>query len=215
MNKKFKKIIKKTGGRNHQGKITIRHRGKGAKRFLRPIDYSILKGTIESIEYDPNRTSVLAKCRTLDHKHIYYQIIGESYSIGQQLKLIPIGNIAIGETVYNISLKPGNKGKLSKASGTCCLILKQNLDGTTVIRLPSKQIKTINNKNLCMIGIVKNTNAQFTIIGKAGRNRWKGIRPTVNGRAMNAFDHPNGGKTAGGCQAKTLWGKLAKWVPTR
>ncbi len=202
------KFIKKTGGRNNRGRITVRHRGGGHKRFLRVIDPRTKQMQISKIEYDPNRTALIASS---SGPVVSYQILGESHKIGDIIKFKSLQEIGIGESVYNVSYRPGQKGIFGKASGTSCIVLKHEI-GTTLVRLPSKQVKRISSKNECIPGAVKNI--ERSPIGKAGRNRWLGIRPTVKGRAMNSIDHPNGGKTAGGGQPKTPWGKLAKWVPT-
>lgn len=202
--------IRNTGGRNNRGRVTIRHRGGGHKRLYRTINHTAISGKILRIEYDPNRTAYLAECQ--NGTKTFYQILGENHLIGQTLKVVKLHEVGIGEEVYNVSLRSGQIGKIGRASGTSCKILKQG-DKTTVIRMPSQQVKEINNQNQCIIGTVKSKPIER--LGKAGKNRWKGIRPRVKGRAMNPIDHPNGGKTAGGGQSKTLWGKLAKWVRTR
>lgn len=204
--KAWKKILKKTGGRNNKGRITVRHRGGGSKRFCRIIDPRNQQLRIEKIQYDPNRTALIAKS-----SEGHFQILGETHKIGDTIRLKRLSEIGIGESVFNVSFRPGQKGKFGKAAGTSCVVIKQEL-GQTLIRLPSKQVKSLPSNNECILGSVKNI--EKSPIGKAGRNRWLGIRPTVKGRAMNSIDHPNGGKTAGGGQPKTLWGKLAKWVPT-
>jgi len=218
--KKLHYYIKKTGGRNNTGRITIRHRGSGHKRIYRPLEYYnqghsfLLSGIINRIEYDPNRNTYLAEC--INNDKTFYKLLGgkeliKEKLIGTEIKVVKLKDVGIGEEVYNVSLRSGQTGKIGRASGTRCKIMKQT-DKQTVIRLPSHEVKTLSNQNTCIIGGV--IEKPKGIIGKAGRNRWKGIRPTVRGFAMNPIDHPNGGKTRGG-EPKTPWGKLAKWVPTR
>ena len=208
--------ITKTGGRNNRGRITVRHRGGGHKRLYREIEYTRegykynIKGTITAIKYDPNRTAYLARCE--NEGKLFYKILGDQYEIGQTIKAYKLKDVGIGEEVYNVSNRKGERGKYVRASGAKSKVLKQT-EFETVIRLPSGQIKILNNENECNIGGVK-LKPISNRPGKAGRSRWKGIRPSVRGVAMNPIDHPNGGKTAGG-QSRNLWGKLAKWKPTR
>lgn len=209
--------LKKSGGRNNLGRITIRHRGGGHKRLYRKLEYNLndyqynISGTIKRIEYDPNRTAYLAEC--VNNNRTFYKILGSHQKHQKDIVVKKLKEVGIGEEVYNISIRVGQQAKICRASGAKGKILKQG-EKDTVIRLPSQQIKVLNNNNSCNLGSVVSKD-QNKIIGKAGRSRWMGIRPSVRGVAMNPIDHPNGGKTAGGGQPKTPWGKLAKWVPTR
>ena len=201
-------FLKSSSGRNNQGRITVRHKGGRHKRLYRPINTINQSGKIVSFHYDPFRSAKIALCTNGQ-----YILPGVENKIGSTVTIKPISQTLIGEQIFNISLYPGKSGILTRSTGTHSIVLKQNTDGTTLIRLPSKQLKLINSSNICTSGVVADRYHSFPRL-KAGRNRWKGIRPTVKGRAMNAMDHPNGGKTAGGGQPKTPWGKLAKWVKT-
>jgi len=159
-----------------------------------------LSGIIKRIEYDPNRTAYLAECEGYNRR--FYKLLGNINKkplIGQHIKVIKLGDAAIGDDVFKISLRPGQQGKIGRASGTKCKILKHT-DKTTLIRLPSLQIKSFNNNNLCCLGSIYSS--PQSPMGKAGINRRFGIRPSVRGVAMNPIDHPNGGKTPSG-QPKT------------
>ena len=208
--------LRKSGGRNNRGRVTIRHRGGGHKRLYRHLEYSynnykyLLSGEIKRIEYDPNRTAFIAEC--LNGNKTFFKILGGINNIGKKIHVVKLKHVGIGDEIFNVSLNAGQLGKIGRASGAKCKVLKQS-EKYTVIRMPSHQIKVLNNENFCILGSV--LSKPLKVLGKAGRNRWLGIRPSVRGVAMNPIDHPNGGKTAGGGQPKSPWGKLAKWVPTR
>jgi len=176
--------IKKSGGRNNTGRLTIRHRGGGHKRIYRPLEYNTnghsftLSGIIHRIEYDPNRNAYLAECR--NQEKTFYKILGGNSKlfggkdikkenlIGTEMKVMLLKDVGIGEEVYNVSLRKGQIGKIGRASGTKCKIMKQT-DKETVIKLPSHEVKTVSNENTCIIGGV--IEKPKRIIGKAGRNR--------------------------------------------
>lgn len=207
------------GGRNNRGRITIRHRGTRHKRLYRQLEYTQngykynLSGLINLVEYDPNRSANIAQCS--NGNKIFYKILGGldiEPKIGQTINVVKLKSVGIGDSVFNVSQRPGQLGKYGRASGTTAIVLKQT-ETTTVLRLPSREIKIFNNNNICSLGSVYSV-PQIPLT-KAGNNRWLGLKPRVKGRAMNCIDHPNGGKTAGGGQPKTVWGKLAKWVPTK
>jgi large subunit ribosomal protein L2 len=197
--KKMKKIgLRKTGGRNNQGRITVRHIGGGYKRLLRPLDYqeinhrTRLGGKIISIDYDPNRTAYVATC---DHQGKRYSQIAGGLTppkIGAELKITTLGESPIGGSVYNVSMRIGGQGQISTARGTSCKIVKQE-SHTTVIRLPSSELKRLSKSNTCLEGSVYGR--PKVKLGSAGANRRLGVRPKVRGVAMNPCDHPNGGKT--------------------
>ncbi|MBS1758372.1 MAG: 50S ribosomal protein L2 [Bacteroidetes bacterium] len=200
----MKEGLRKTGGRNNRGRITIRFRGGGHKRNYRILEKEETTGLITSIEYSPNRTAYIGKCEVYGGKEVY-KIIGEQ-EIGTKLEVKKLKDVKVGGMVYGVAERPGQRGKIGRASGVKCIVIKQE-EKTTVIRLPSKELKTLNNECTCTLGEVK-INERIRR-AKAGTTRRLGIRPKVRGTAMNAVDHPNGGKTGGG-QSRTKWGQLAK-----
>ena len=201
--------MRKQGGRNNLGRMTVRHRGGGHKRLYRELEFQSsghtmeISGKIKRIEYDPNRTAYLAEC--INRNHRFYKILGgqelKKSMIGQEIKVVKLKEVGVGDEVYKVGIRQGQKGKIGRASGTHCKILKQG-DSYTVIRMPSQEVKRINNESQCTLGEVYSKREKR--MEKAGAHRRRGIRPTVKGVAMNPIDHPNGGKTAGGGQAKTL-----------
>ena len=214
-NKMKKRGLRKSGGRNNTGRITVRHRGGGHKRLYREIDYREnghrveLTGRIERVEYDPNRTAYIGECVGQGKK--FYKILGgqemekekkspvQEYMKGKEIKVVRLKEVGVGEEVYNVSMRPGQEGKIGRASGVKCKVLKQEIKHT-VIRMPSTEIKRIVNTSTCIMGGVYGKEEKR--LGKAGASRRLGIRPSVRGVAMNPIDHPNGGKTPGG-QPKT------------
>jgi large subunit ribosomal protein L2 len=211
--KRMKKIgMRKKGGRNHHGKITVRYRGGGFKRKYRELEYregdhvQEISGKITGIEYDPNRTAYIAACTSNGRN--YYKIAGgiTKPTIGTELKVVTVGTVPVGGTIYNVSLRAGTPGQIARTRGASCKIVKQE-EKTTVIRMPSAEIKRINNKNTCQEGEVYGEPQERR--GTAGAHRREGVRPRVRGVAMNPSDHPNGGKTHSG-KIKNRWGKLAK-----
>ncbi len=235
-----KKILKRTGGRNNTGKITMRHIGGGFKRFIRPLEYNDqlysyntkryqipLSGKVEDIEYDPNRSAYLAKCKTESGKTIYKIYTTTTTNItkaplskqdkinimnekgAQTLTLLK--NLTSGDQISNVSIRKGTIGKYALTHGAACKVIKQE-GSTTVLRLPSKEIKRFSNLNSCIRGVAVGKGIEN--LGKAGKSRRLGIRPRVRGVAMNPIDHPNGGKTHSS-KIKNLWGNLAKWQKTK
>lgn len=225
--------LKKTGGRAVSGRITVRHRGGGAKRMYRIVDFGQekmgIKGGVVALEYDPNRTAYLALIEYQDGQKRYilapHQIkIGDEIvcaekaeiKIGNRMKL---KNIPIGTQVYNVELEPGKGGRMVRAAGTSAKILAQE-DNYTHLEMPSKEIRKVFWDCFASIGQVSHPEKRFEKIGKAGRRRLKGWRPTVRGTAMNPPDHPHGGGSGGKApiglvHPKTPWGKPAKGVKTR
>lgn len=212
--KTLKLSLKNSSGRNFTGNITCRHKGGRHKRSLRYIDFSRYQNPkyILSYEYDPNRSALIARCFDSNFKPFYTiasddiqkKVIAASSPVTLTLK-----DITPGTTIYNV-------GPFCRSAGSSATLL--NVDGgkkLATIRLPSKKIYTINSDTFASIGKASNKNHKLRKQGKAGANRWLGIRPTVRGYAQNPCDHPNGGKTHGGPQPKTKWGKWAKWVSTR
>ena len=232
--KSFKKITlgqNSTGGRNNLGRITSRSRGAGHKSKYRMVDFyrkkDDLKAKIERIEYDPNRSAFVALVKYEDG--IFNYIIAPSkIKIGDEIisgrnKEIKIGNcmplsdIPAGTNIHNIELSPNGGGKLVRSAGSSAQIsgLDENY---CIIKLRSGEIRKIINTARATIGSVSNSDHQNIKIGKAGRNRWKGKRPSVRGVAMNPVDHPHGGgegKTSGGRNPVSPWGQSAKGLKTR
>ena len=227
------KIKKKTGGRNSTGKITVRHRGGGAKQFYRLIDYRQDKfdvvGEITAIEYDPNRAARIALVNYEDGEKRYViapidlkigdKIVSSKKSIEIQAgNRMPIENIPLGLMIYNIEITPGKGGQLVRSAGTGAKLMAIEGDYAT-IRMPSSETRLISKKSLATIGQVSNPDAMNLRIGKAGRTRHLGIRPSVRGKAMNPVDHPHGGgegvNPIGLKAPKTIWGKPALGVHTR
>jgi len=232
--KSFKKITlgqNSTGGRNNLGRITSRSRGAGHKRKYRMVDFyrkkDDLKAKIERIEYDPNRSAFVALVKYEDG--IFNYIIAPSkIKVGDEIisgrnKEIKIGNcmplsdIPAGTNIHNIELSPNGGGKLVRSAGSSAQISGLD-DNYCIIKLRSGEIRKIINTARATIGSVSNSDHQNIKIGKAGRNRWKGKRPSVRGVAMNPVDHPHGGgegKTSGGRNPVSPWGQSAKGLKTR
>lgn len=219
-------------GRNTSGRITIRHKGGGHKRAYRIIDfkrnkYNVL-GKVFSIEYDPNRNARLALIHYEDGEKRYI-ICPDTLHVGATVKAgenvgaevgnsLPIENIPLGAFIHNIELAPKKGGQIVRAAGTAARILAKEGDYAT-LRLPSKEIRLVRTSCYATVGIVSNRDASNLVLGKAGRKRWLGIRPTVRGSVMNPCDHPHGGGEGrapiGRTRPYTPWGKAALGVKTR
>jgi len=198
--------LKKKGGRNNQGKITLRFRGGGAKRLLRVIDFKRDKdgipGKVSSVEYDPNRSARIALIKYIDGEKRYIIApiglnVGDTILSGEDVPLKPgnttyIKNIPIGTIIYNIELKPGKGGQIARSAGSQAQILSKD-DKYAQIKMPSGEIRLINVKCRATIGQVGNLDHINLQLGKAGRTRNLGRKPHVRGAAMNPVDHPHGG----------------------
>ncbi len=226
-------IKKQTGGRNSSGKITIRHKGGGVKRYLRVIDFKRDKfnipATVASIEYDPGRGARIAMLNYADGEKRYIVapvglIVGDKITSAQELIEIKVGNampvkfIPAGVAIYNIELIAGRGGKIARGAGNCAYVM--GVEGKYAqIKMPSGEIRLVKCECLCTIGRVSNPDKRHISLGKAGRSRLLGIRPTVRGTAMNPNDHPHGGgegkQSIGLRYPKTKWGKPAFGVKTR
>ena len=224
--------IKKNGGRNNQGKITVRHQGGGAKRKYRIIDFKRNKlnvpGTVASIEYDPNRTANIALINYADGEKRYILApkgltVGMTVESGESVDIrvgntLPIMNIPVGTMVHNIELRPGKGGELARSAGTSAQILGRE-GNYVMIRLSSGEQRKVLGTCKATIGEVGNEDSSLVKIGKAGRKRHMGIRPTVRGSVMNPNDHPHGGgegrAPVGRKSPMTPWGKPALGVKTR
>ncbi|WP_164218749.1 50S ribosomal protein L2 [Virgibacillus sp. YIM 98842] len=198
--------LHKRGGRNSQGKLTVRHQGGGHKRQYRLIDFKRDKdgipGRVATIEYDPNRTANIALINYADGEKRYILApkglkVDQKVESGENadIKLgnaLPLGNIPIGTIVHNIELKPGRGGQLARSAGAEAQILGRE-GKYTLVRLASGEVRLVLTTCRATIGQVGNIEHELIRVGKAGRSRWKGIRPTVRGSVMNPNDHPHGG----------------------
>ena len=224
--------ITKTGGRNNGGSITCRHIGGGHKRRYRLIDFKRNKdgivGKVATIEYDPNRSANIALINYVDGEKRYILApkgleVGMSVISGENVDIkvgntLPLANIPEGTLVHNLELKPGKGGQLIRSAGVSAQILGKE-DKYVLIRLASGEVRKILGVCRATVGVVGNEDHGLVSLGKAGRNRWKGERPTVRGSVMNPNDHPHGGgegKCPVGRDApRTPWGKRALGVKTR
>lgn len=224
--------LKKKAGRNNQGKITVRHRGGGSRRKYRIIDFKRRKddipATVASIEYDPNRTANIALLHYADGEKSYI-LAPNGLTVGMKLmngenaevklgNCIPIKNIPVGTEIHNIELYPGKGGQLVRAAGNSAQLMAKEGKYATV-RLPSGEMRMVPINCRATIGQVGNIDHELINIGKAGRKRHMGIRPTVRGSAMNPNDHPHGGGEGkagiGRPGPVTPWGKPALGLKTR
>ncbi len=220
-----------TGGRNNLGRITSRSKGAGHKQKYREIDFyrkkDNLKAKIERIEYDPNRSAHVALIKYEDGLMSYILApnkikIGDEVVSGKNKEIeigncMPLSDIPSGTDIHNIELHPNGGGKLARSAGSSAQISGKD-ENYCIIKLSSGEIRKIINTARATIGSVSNTDHQNIKIGKAGRNRWKGRRPSVRGVAMNPVDHPHGGgegKTSGGRSPVSPWGQSAKGLKTR
>ena len=224
--------INKITGRNNQGKITLRHRGGGVKRKYRLVDFKRVKDGIEAIvqgiEYDPNRSANIALISYKDGTKSYILApkglkVGDVVVSGENVDIkvgntLPIANIPVGTTIHNIELKPGKGGQLARSAGNSAQILGRE-DKYVLVRLASGETRKILGTCRATIGVVGNEDYSLVKIGKAGRTRHMGIRPTVRGSVMNPNDHPHGGGEGrapiGRSGPMTPWGKPALGLKTR
>ena len=224
--------LKKKAGRGRSGRITVRHRGGGVKRLYRLIDFGQEKlgipGKVIALEYDPNRTAYIALIEYGNGEKRYI-LAPKDLKVGDEIicqeaaemkigNRVRLTNIPVGTQVYNIELEPGKGGKIVRAAGTSAKVVAQE-PPYTHLELPSKEIRKVPQQCFASIGQVSHPEKRFEVIGKAGRKRLKGWRPTVRGTVMNPIDHPHGGgegRTPIGLKyPKTPWGKPAKGVKTR
>jgi len=226
-------IKKRMGGRNAQGKITVRHRGGGAKRYIRLVDFKRDKfdipAKVASIEYDPNRGARIALLNYWDGAKRYIVapidlVVGEEVLASKnQIEIkrgnaMPVKYIPAGVAVYNLELEPGQGGRIARGAGNSVSVM--GVEGKYAqIKMPSGEIRLVSKECLCTIGQVSNPDKRHIKLGSAGRSRHLGIRPTVRGKAMNPVDHPHGGgegnQPIGLKHPKTPWGKPALGVKTR
>ncbi len=223
--------IKRTGGRNNLGRLTVRHIGGGHKRKYRVIDFRRDKhgipAVVKSIEYDPNRNTRILLLQYADGEKRYILApltvrVGDNLMSGPTAELrdgnaLALRNIPLGTMVHNVELHPGRGGQMGRAAGTQIQILAKEGKYCT-LRLPSSEMRMVHLDCMATIGQLSNPDAKNISIGKAGRTRWMGIKPTVRGVAMNAVDHPHGGgegKSPIGGKPQTPWGKPAMGYKTR
>ena len=223
---------KRAVGRNSQGRLTTRHKGGGHKRLFREIDFAYdkreISARLESVEYDPNRTGFIGLVTYQDGAKRYVLLpqsvtVGERFLISPNAEVkpgnrLPLKKIPVGAFVYNIELHPGGGAKLVRSAGSFAQVLSNDA-GYTQIKLPSTEVRKINENAWASIGSVSNPEQKLANLGKAGRSRWLGIRPTVRGSVMNPVDHPHGGGEAKAGQGNphpvTPWGVPTKGYKTR
>ena len=219
------------GGRNNRGRITLRWRGGGHKRRYRLVDFKRTKrdmaAEVVRLEYDPNRSGFIALIRYEDGELSYILAPqrlkeGDKVVAGERVDVkpgnaMPMRNIPIGTIIHNVEMKPGKGGQLARAAGTYVQLVGRDA-GYALLRLSSGEVRMVRAECMATIGAVSNPDQQNISIGKAGRNRWLGRRPSVRGVAMNPIDHPHGGgegRTSGGRHPVTPWGKGTKGTKTR
>ena len=223
--------LRKTGGRNNKGRITMRHRGGGHRRRYRIIDFKRNKFDIPSkvatIEYDPNRSAYIALLHYADGEKRYILSpvglkVGDELISGENVELkvgnsLSLKNIPAGMTVHNVELTPGKGGQIVRSAGVVARIMARD-DGYVTLKLPSGEVRMVPEKCMATLGQVGNRTHNQVVSGKAGRTRWLGRRPKVRGVAMNPVDHPMGGgegKTSGGRHPVSPTGVLAQGYKTR
>jgi large subunit ribosomal protein L2 len=223
--------LRKSGGRNNMGRITLRFRGGGAKRRYRIVDFKRTKdgmvATVERLEYDPNRTAFIALVKYEDGELAYILApqrlkAGDKVVSGEKVDVkpgntMPMRSMPIGTIIHNVEMKPGKGGQLARSAGTYCQLVGRDA-GYALLRLSSGEVRMVRAECRATIGAVSNPDQQNIVIGKAGRTRWLGHRPSVRGVAMNPIDHPHGGgegRTSGGRHPVTPWGKPTKGKKTR
>jgi len=222
---------RKSGGRNNAGRITAWRKSGGHKQRYRVIDFKRRKfdvaATVERLEYDPNRTAFIALIKYSDGEQAYILApqrlkAGDQVISGQKADIKPgnallLKNIPVGTIVHNVELKPGKGGQLARSAGTYVQLVGRD-SGFALLRLASGETRMVASECMATIGAVSNPDEQNISIGKAGRSRWLGVKPSVRGVAMNPIDHPHGGgegRTSGGRHPVTPWGKGTKGTKTR
>jgi large subunit ribosomal protein L2 len=222
--KSLTKGFKRDVGRNSAGRITTRHKGGGRKRLYREIDFKYNKfdipAKVETIEYDPNRSAFISLVCYSDGERRYIITpsgvkTGDTFIISEKAHVkignrLPLKKIPVGTFIHNIELKPEGGAKIVRSAGSSAEVLSNDA-GYTNVKMPSSEVRKINEKCFATVGAVSNEENKLVVIGKAGRSRWMGIRPTVRGSAMNPVDHPYGGGEGragrGHRKARSKWGK--------
>ncbi|MBU1292676.1 50S ribosomal protein L2 [Patescibacteria group bacterium] len=215
---------KRQGGRNNAGRITTRHQGGGHKRMLRDVDFKYNKhdipARIETIEYDPYRTAFIARTVFADGERRYVTVpkdmkVGDTFIVSEKAPIktgnrLPLGKIPSGTFIYNVELRPGAGARIARSAGNYAEIVAHDA-GYAQIKMPSSEVRKVIESAWASVGAVGNEEQRLQNYGKAGKSRWKGIRPTVRGTAMNPVDHPHGGgegkQGRGLRRAKSMWGK--------
>ena len=220
-----------SGGRNNYGRIVVRWRGGGHKRRYRLVDFKRRKfdvpATVERLEYDPNRSAFIALVKYADGE-LSYILAPQRLAAGDQViagervdvkpgNAMPLNSIPVGTIVHNVEMKAGKGGQLARSAGTYVQLVGRD-QGYAILRLSSGEQRIVRGECMATVGAVSNPDHSNASLGKAGRNRWKGRRPSVRGVAMNPIDHPHGGgegRTSGGRHPVTPWGKPTKGKKTR
>jgi len=223
--------LTKSGGRNNTGRVTVRWQGGGHKQRYRIIDFKRRKfdmpAVVERLEYDPNRTSFIALLKYKDGELAYILApqrlaVGDTVVSGEKVDVKPgnamkLSAMPVGSIVHNIEMKPAKGGQIARSAGTYAQYLGRDA-GYAILRLNSGEVRRVRLECMATVGAVSNPDHMNEVIGKAGRNVWKGKRPSVRGTAMNPIDHPHGGgegRTKGGRHPVTPWGKPTKGAKTR
>lgn len=225
------RVKKRGNGRNNQGRITVRHRGGGARKFYRLVNFKLAEGTtatVEHIEYDPNRSARIARIK--DEKGEYHYILasagmkqGQTIQAGEEVAIengnrLPLKNIPTGSVIHAIELQAGRGAQIVRSAGASAQLVAKD-EKYAQVRLPSGEVRLVNVECQASIGVVGNEQHQNIKVGKAGRSRHKGKRPTVRGVVMNAVDHPHGGGDGGrhgmGKDPRTPWGQKTLGYKTR
>ncbi len=219
------------GGRNNQGRVTVRHQGGGVKRLYRKVDFKRnrwdIPATVERIEYDPNRTAFIALIKYADGQ-LSYIIAPQRLEVGDKVitsasadikpgNVLPLKNIPVGTIIHNIELKPQKGAQMVRSAGTYAQLVGRDA-GYAQIKLSSGELRMVLDNCVATIGAVSNPDKMNEVSSKAGRNRHRGRRPSVRGVAMNPVDHPHGGgegKSSGGRHPVTPWGKKTRGPKTR
>ncbi len=229
--KKLTSGLSRSGGRNNTGRVTARRIGGGHKQKYRLVDFKRRKQGVEAvvqrIEYDPNRTAYIALIEYTDGE-VSYILAPQRLSVGDKVisadradikpgNAMPLRNIPVGTILHNVEMKPGKGGQIARAAGTYVQLVGRDT-GYAQVKLASGELRVVRGECLATIGAVSNPDQSNTSLGKAGRKRWLGKRPSVRGVAMNPIDHPHGGgegRTSGGRHPVTPWGKPTKGHKTR
>ena len=229
--KSLVRTLKRTGGRNNTGMIMVRHQGGGAKRAYRVVDFKRDKfgipGKVTTIEYDPNRSARICLVNYADgeKRYILHPVgvkVGDTIVSGPDVDIkvgnaLPLSKIPEGSFVHNVELLPGKGGQMMRSAGTQAQLMAKDA-GYAQLKMPSGELRLVPEGCLATLGQVSNAEHNTISLGKAGRSRHRGIRPTVRGGAMNATDHPLGGgrgKSKGGNHPRSPWGQLSKGYKTR
>jgi len=219
---------KRKGGRNNYGRIVNFRQGGGHKQRYRIVDFKRRKydvtATVERLEYDPNRTAFIALINYSDGEQAYILApqrlkAGDQVVSGDRVDVkpgnaMPLRNIPVGTIVHNVELKQGRGGQMARSAGTYLQLVGRD-QGNALLKMPSGEVRMVKAECMATIGAVSNPDQQNISIGKAGRSRWLGVRPSTRGITMNPVDHPHGGRTNGGRAWVTPWGKPTKGKKTR